>query len=432
MQTSRDKGAQKTFVCNRSGAYCSSANLRAEKARGSIKTNKICPSFISYKKESSDQIIAVYQIKHHSHKKYYHTIPPKIRKEVYELLNAGVGPKNILKRINGKYNQFNFEQKHIMNIKRKWGIQMYIFNPNDLVSVKIYKQQFKERFLYLTLPDNKNDSTQICIFPGIKNIILPEKSLLAMDSNHKTTFYGFYLTTLGYIDINKKLHIISWLISSNEKQSTLSRFVESSLQHVKMPKQIGLITDDTPIYENSFKNSYNGELNHILCRWHLEKNFKKYARKYSGNFFSKSLWHFNRLVTSQTKEELRDRVNLFKNFCSNFPELFEYFNKSCLKRINKWAPFVIREYESRTNMAIEAFHKVLKYNFFSNKRNKRCDMLIEALFNYFDERNCEKTLEIRKYSFQNRVAHKFHYIANKSSFEILELGQKSYKLIVIL
>ena len=85
-----------------------------------------------------------------------------------------------------------------------------------------------------------------------------------MDSTHKTTFYGFYLTTLGLIDKNKTFTPIAWLISSDEKKCSIEKFLSSVFEATKMPTELALVTDDTPIYIDVFKKLCTGSVTHIL------------------------------------------------------------------------------------------------------------------------------------------------------------------------
>lgn len=430
-QISRNNGLDKTYSCNRSGFYRPNFQKRATKARGTIKEGKICPAFIRAKVNMLGEVEVLFSVDFHSHSlKKFPTLPRLIRNEVKSMIKLGMSDKNVIKKVNRTYTKFHFNQKHVMNIKQKYGINKFIHSPNDMTSVQIFERTRKQKFLYCSLSAGLDQRTEIAILPGKKNVAFPKKAIFAMDSTHKTTFYGFYLTTLGLIDKNKTFTPIAWLISSDEKKCSIEKFLSSVFEATKMPTELALVTDDTPIYIDVFKKLCTGSVTHILCRWHLEKNFKKYSRKYSGQNFSKSLWHFNRIMNSQSAIELKENMKLFEAFCSEFPKLFAYFQNSCMRRKEKWAPYLIRDYSSRTNMSVEAFHKVLKYNYFDGKRNRRCDLLIQALFDYYSDRFSIKARKIEKYGFQNRVTHSYHYKSKSMSFAIEESGPNSFILSV--
>lgn len=413
----------KIFACHRSGHYRPNFSKRVVKFGGSKKLKITCTAYINAKIDDYGIVEADYYI-HHNHPTKKSTLPLPLQKIAINMLRSGYKDEVIIKQIKKVHPNFKFSISSLKNLKNKHNIDKYVNSKNDMFSVK-QTALSRPNFILEFNPD----PVEIIIYPWEKNLDISNEQVIVIDSTHDSTQYGFLLTTVAYIDKNRKFHPISWLISKVENSQTIRKFLQIIKKRVLFPENFYLITDDTKIYLNAFNEMFE-DFRHILCKWHLTRNFKKKVCQVARAKYGECLWHFENLMTSHSNEALKENLKIFKTFCDRIAvtNLFEYFCNQYLNRKEKWALFQLPEEVPKTNMALEAFHKVLKYNFMQRRRNYRVDILIQHLNNYFDYQLVEKD----EYNYHNKLAHRYHKTAVQSKYEIKLQDDRSFRIVVII
>ena len=405
-----------TLCCNREGKLNSVAKYRASKASKSLKTNKVCPSFLKVSINMTYSTVNVVgYIDYHSHKLKLQTIPKSYQEKIRQMLKSGIKEQVVLRLCQRDFKKFKISKKDIFNIKYKFGINQFVHSRNDLESTKLMINMKPGNFPLAYLPNtDSNDMMLVYVPDESRNLQFGPKTCFCIDSTHKTTFYGFLLTTLAFIDQDKTFVPIAWLISGNEKSETIEKFFLSIKDLIKIPRDSALMTDDSPIYSKLFDQVFS-KSKHLLCIWHLKKNFKSHCIKYLGKQqLGKALWYFEEIFNEDRPSVFGEKIKLFKKYCLERNEkMWTYFNSQFMKRKEKWALFNLDGVHVRTNMALESFHRILKYEYFKNKQNHRCDFLLSALTEYIKDKGMSKG---KSYSFQQRICHKNHYIAMKKPF----------------
>lgn len=148
-----------------------------------------------------------------------------------------------------------------------------------------------------------------------------------------------------------------------------------------------VITDDDPALINGMEQGYLQQLRHLLCIWHVIKNFKENLRK-----------KVPKELVEPMLQELRVMINckdqnLFHQLCQGFinkyqnnpktSEFVAYFIKYYKNRAHKWAT-CFRNFphgEVDTTGHIESFHHRLKKVHLKRKVNRRLDDLLGILLN---------------------------------------------------
>ena len=128
----------------------------------------------------------------------------------------------------------------------------------------------------------------------------------------------------------------------------------------------------------------------------------KYSTKveHRGALCAKGLHTFSAVVAAEIYKMLRTflqqtKVTSFQDCLSQFLERLpslslefsQYFRNEWLGREESWAYCYRKGMGINTNMIVEAFHRVFKYNYLKGKNNKRVD---NCLFNHlkYTKTNC--------------------------------------------
>lgn len=129
------------------------------------------------------------------------------------------------------------------------------------------------------------------------------------------------------------------------------------------------------------------------------------------------------IANSQTEAEFNNLVNYLKSKEFMNANFLKYFEKH-LEIRQKWV-FCYIDKEStfnRTNLHIESWHRILKYDFLNGKKNKRCDALISSLMRLSEE--FEYKMNLSKFkgritTFKRKVSER-HSLSKKRNINLLE------------
>lgn len=129
----------------------------------------------------------------------------------------------------------------------------------------------------------------------------------------------------------------------------------------------------------------------------IEKNINCLINVFKGNFNRASIGILTSIANSQTSEEFDEKLEYLRNASYMNDKFLKYFEKH-LEIKSKWVFCYMNQEASfnRTNLHIESWHRILKYEFLKGKRNKRCDYLIASLM---------------------RISHVYEYKANLSTIK---------------
>lgn len=300
----------------------------------------------------------------------------------------------------------------IYNVKNS-RIPNYVYNQNDRISTETFINKYPENFFHVKLPE-KDDNQTILIFRPGKIDQLKLQNVFQLDSTHSTTYYGLYLTTL--LGLDNKGHGIPLLqmISSSEKSENLKIFFDIISKELNIPAHHTLITDDYVAYINQWQAIFGKNVQHVLCRWHVEKNIKqRYGTGKSRSVFLALLYKITRAKNKKTFESLLKEI---ENLVTD--EFWTYFNKNYVNRKEKWCAAFMTS-KIWYNLHIESYHKTLKRNYFCT-RNKRVDNLLFVLFKIHEDKQYENQRKFitNSYSNSHRKIHAIHHKSATYNFNI--------------
>ena len=201
--------------------------------------------------------------------------------------------------------------------------------------------------------------------------------LVCLDSTHKTTQYGFSLFTLVAQNDHGEGVPLSYLITSNEKAAAIKPW----LTEVKaISGEFGCIMTDNDDAEIDAVESVFPRSRHLLCWWHVLKNWNTNRRSKLPSDLAASIWTKLLHLLMSSEDFDRDFEEIIR---MSTPEFTTYLRREWYPKRQKWA-FTFRKdipmfRKTNTNMLIESFHNLLKTQFMQGKRNRRVDRLLYLL-----------------------------------------------------
>ncbi|GFY74776.1 uncharacterized protein TNIN_439101 [Trichonephila inaurata madagascariensis] len=107
------------------------------------------------------------------------------------------------------------------------------------------------------------------------------KNCVMIDSTHGTNQYNFQLTTLMVHDENHEGMPIATLFSSRVTTEILIPFFIEIKKRVPNFTTNVLMSDDTNSFPNAWKEAFGNDFKHLLCSWHVIRNWNSNARKWA-------------------------------------------------------------------------------------------------------------------------------------------------------
>ena len=222
---------------------------------------------------------------------------------------------------------------------------------------------------------------------------------------------------------------LSHMISSDEKSESIKKFFDHF--KIKFPgidfNNSILVSDDYQAYFNEYVSCFGQPKEHVLCRWHIRRNFKKRFKLKDGD---RKYFLLNRLILAPTATDYASKLDIIrKEFSIND---FQYLEKNYLNRKEKWV-LAFQKSKIGYNLHIESFHNILKTKYMKRKRNRRVDHLIGLLLNIDTDYTYKADTESRKnfYSFAEKQIHKYHHVATKKSDSVMQISENEFIVIVI-
>ena len=140
------------------------------------------------------------------------------------------------------------------------------------------------------------------------------------------------------------------------------------------------MSDDANQYYKPWVNSFGNEPKQLLCNWHLDRSWRSQLRKI-GDSNIESQVHKQLKVLMEEPDKLTFERLLEGSLCElrKLPktrEFAKYFEKAYVASKEQWALCFCTGSGISTNMFVEAFHRVLKYDYLKGTVNRRLDTLV--------------------------------------------------------
>lgn len=341
----------------------------------------------------------------------YLPIPDSLKSEITSMLALKIPINNIIDKVRehfsdreGRDNLDDLKYYHLIDRKKIHSLKTRLVDPsiiqdsNDALStslkvealrqesfnpVLLYKQQgiedpskrlAKEDFILAIMTKQQLDMYQK--FAG---------RILCMDSTHKTNSYSFKLITLMVADEFRKGYPVAFCISNREDELAISLFLSSVKALSPETKVKVIMTDDDNAGWNAAKSVFGSDLQQFLCTWHIQRSWIKNIHNHFRNDAQKTEIYCYLCAMLQAKSENdfnRYKESLISKLLTMNPGFLKYLMDNYFNRPEKWSLCFRKgiEYGNvNTNMFVESFHNQLKTIYFSGKRNRRIDVLLDTL-----------------------------------------------------
>lgn len=352
------------------------------------------------------------------------------RQELAAKIQQGVPRDRILSDIRESVTEDNLSREHLLerkdlsNIQRAFGLKDYQRHQNDLDSVLAWITEWRgspdanpilfHKFQGETLEgyDLAKDDIVLVIQSPFQRSMLRKfgPNGVCCDSTHGTNGYDFLLTTLLVIDEFGEGFPAAWCISNHEDFTTMCNFFSEVKKNTGTISSSWFMSDIAP----QFYNAWVGVMDEcprpqkLLCTWHVDKAITHELRKKIGDIATElEIYKMFRTVLEQTDETLFDdclRGFLKRLSLSTKTASFKkYFEREWASRKEQWAYCFRVGLGINTNMFVEAFHKVFKYQYLKGKTNKRLDNCLLNLLKYVRDKTFDRLIKLTKGKVTTRI-----------------------------
>ena len=292
----------------------------------------------------------------------------------------------------------------------------------DFSPVLLYKVQGENDVAVGQSSAFGKDDFALCIQTKFQRDMLSKfgNNTVCIDSTHSTNQYDFLLNTLMVIDDFGEGIPVAYLISNHETEAVIGAFYEAIKGRVGVIEPLVFMTDDASQYYNAWQNQFgqNTRTQKLLCRWHLDKNWRKAIREKVTNDVQPEIYrHLLVMLHETTFSEFSKKLQQFLTLLKEKGQhsFLEYFQTNYCNRVNQWATHARCYTSVNTNMHIEAFHRLIKSVYFQQKQNRRVDALLNVLLKLARDKTFERLIKTEKGKLTHRIAdiNKRHKSAEK-------------------
>ena len=443
------------YYCNRTGKFTSKGHgKRSVKQQGTSKIGGHCTAYIRVKEFESGEVEAEI-CDHHIHEKKLVHLPlsDSVKKMIAAKLQDGVSISSVMDfirdNVEGQLGRRELvTHQDIRNIQHQYNIEGIKLNADDAKSVSLWVQYFNDNstndnpvLLYKSqgtepdddLKDLNKDDFVICIQTPFQLDMLREfgQEAVCVDSTHGTNVYDFKLITVLVLDELGEGIPVAWMISNREDSLALTPFFR------KIREKSGDITakvfmsDDANNFFNAWKSIFTvTSTRKLICAWHIDQSWRRSLQKHVSTISEQAnVYHYLRvLLTEKDVNLFHQTLQQFTSWLREREELgsfCQYFQKEYSKNVEQWAPCYRGKCSVNTNMALEAFHRVLKVCYMEKKQNRRIDFLLHLLLKISRDKVFERFIKTQKGKSSHRICEisKRHRNAEKLiPSEILSIG----------
>ena len=145
------------------------------------------------------------------------------------------------------------------------------------------------------------------------------------------------------------------------------------------------MSDDAENFYNAWKRVFTvSSTKKLLCAWHVDRCWRKAIQKHIPTTSEQAhTYHYLRVLLNEREiNSFHQKLQQFVSWLTERAQLHNflcYFQTQYCKRLEQWAPCYRANCLVNTNMALEAFHRLLKVCYMEKKQNRRIDFLLHLL-----------------------------------------------------
>ena len=345
------------------------------------------------------------------------------------------------------------EKKDLQNISSSFGLESTRKHSNDQQSVLAWITQWKNSennsvLFYKLQGTDYEDDEDLNLTKDDFMVILQspiQKSLeqkfaqngVCCDATHGTTRYDFKLTTLLVIDEFGEGAPFAWCLSNHKDFTHMCVFFKAIKRNCGILCPRWFRSDIAPQFYNAWV-AINSKKRprHLYCTWHVDKAWREEMRKKVGNLEIESLiYKMLRTILEQPDvSSFNEHVTVMTEKISKMDgvaEFLRYFEHDWLPKKLHWAYFHRAGLGINTNMFVEAFHRVFKYNYLNGKHNKRVDACLLQLVKFARDLAFKQAIKLlkRKDCYRLKEIKKRHGRSLEMSLEgITEIDENAWNV----
>ncbi|KAL4130861.1 hypothetical protein QTP88_008240 [Uroleucon formosanum] len=458
-KTNMDKTVTTKYYCHRSGVFKSkSKGERSLNITGSCKIDQYCPSFIRTV-VGMINIEVTYCKTHLGHQNEIRFLPIStvVQETIAGKIESGIPPNVIIDQFRNETN-YNIEKKNIItrkdiyNISAQFGLlHKYKLHDVDAISVDLQVKRFAQNsnkslnpiILYKTqgteyFPLEKDDF-MIIILTETQKAVLEKFSSekLCIDATHGTNQYNFNLTTIVVIDEFGEGYPAAFCISSKIDEVHMTVFFSKIKEVTGSLTPNVFMSDDAPAFWNAWIKIMSPIPKfHLLCKWHIDNNWRKNLKKIDGSLTTKA-YVYKTLRVLLEESDITEFENLLSSFLCKLEEepamhnFKAYFVSTYVHRKKLWAACYRRQAMINTNMVLEAFHKTLKHVYLKGKKNQRLDALLWHLLKVVRDKNFERLVKLcngGKVTHFVNVINSRHRSALQTNYKVIKISDDTWSV----
>lgn len=154
-------------------------------------------------------------------------------------------------------------------------------------------------------------------------------------------------------------------------------------------------------FYNAWVGINGGSPMRLLCTWHVDKAWREELRQKIGDVEVESqVYKMLRTVLEQPNEDaFEDHLSTMLGTLEEeetTKAFLDYFKRDWITRKPHWGYHYRAGLEINTNMFVEAFHRVFKYNYLKGKHNKRVDVCLLQLIKYNRDMTFKRAIKLVK------------------------------------
>jgi len=303
--------------------------------------------------------------------------------------------------------------------------------------ILLYKPQGVEPEGELQGSLNKEDFC-VCIQTSFQRDMLIKLGTAAvcMDSTHGTNVYDFNLTTLLVLDEFGEGIPVAWMVCNREDAVALKPFLKKVKEKCGDVCTNFFMSDDANNFYNAWKDTFSvSNTKKLLCAWHIDKSWRKGLHQHVVSSTEQAnVYHYLRVLLVESDiNSFQHRLQQFISWLSseNLTDFLQYFQREYVKKVEQWAPCYRERCSVNTNMALEAFHRLIKVCYMEKKQNRRIDFLLHLLLKIARDKIFERLQKTQKGKSSYRLCeiNKRHRTAQKMSMtDILLANSNLWKI----
>ena len=156
--------------------------------------------------------------------------------------------------------------------------------------------------------------------------------LLIIDATYQVNNKNYSLYVFVVIDNNNKTQIVSLSLAAYEIQKVFNSLLQHFRNNNDLNKTKVILSDKDMVESNAFKKFFP-HATHLLCHWHVNKNFKDHFKRKPTLEIAKQMIH------AQTIEEYQALKEQFYEVEPNESN-HRYFNQNWDNIAPKWVAFI--------------------------------------------------------------------------------------------